>query len=191
MLVVRSRFFVAMLGMVLTVPAIADAHRVDEYLQATRIDVSLGRVELEIDLTAGVDVAPAVWGMIDADRDGRISAVEGRRYAALVLKAVLLQVDDRPRPVALISSRFPSLNEINSGAGPIRIKARATLPRAKAGRHTLHYENMHRRAMSVYLVNVLVPSNRAITIASQLRDTRQTEMVMTYDVAAPVARRSP
>jgi hypothetical protein len=180
----RARFFVIAIGMRLALPSVADAHRLDEYLQATRIDVSLDRVELDIDLTAGVGVAPGVWGLIDTDRDGRISDVEGRRYADLVLKSVVVQVDGHARPVALVSSRFPTFQEITSGSGPIRIEARAALPLTSAGRHTLRYRNTHRRATSVYLVNTLVPSTSAITLASQRRDPRQTELVLTYDVAS-------
>jgi hypothetical protein len=183
MSVVRPRLIVIVLGMRLAIPSVADAHRLDEYLQATRIDVSLDRVALDIDLTAGVGVAPGVWRLIDTDRNGRISDAEGRSYADLVLKSVVLQVDGQARPVALVSSHFPTFREITSGAGPIRIEARAELPLTSGGRHTLRYQNTHRRATSVYLVNTLVPSNSAITIASQRRDPRQTELVVTYDVA--------
>jgi hypothetical protein len=183
MFVVRPRIIVVAIGMWLACHFVADAHRLDEYLQATRIDVSLDRVEVEIDLTAGVGVAPGVWALIDTDRNGRISEVEGRHYADVVVKSLVLQVDGRPHPVALVSSRFPSLQEINSGSGPIHIEARAALPLTSAGRHTLLYRNTHRRATSVFLVNTLVPSTSAISIASQRRDPRQTELVLTYDVA--------
>ena len=37
----------------------AGAHRLDEYLQATRIGVSQNRIDLEIDLTAGAAIAAA------------------------------------------------------------------------------------------------------------------------------------
>src|SRR3990170_6248564 len=181
MRLVRPRLIVVALAMRVALPAAAEAHRLDEYLQATRIDVSLDRVTLDIDLTAGVGIAPGVWGLIDTDRDGRISDPEGRSYADLVLKSVVLQVDGHARPVVLVSSHFPTFQEITSGAGPIRIQATAGLPRTSAGRHTLRYRNTYRRATSVYLVNTLVPSTSAITIASQRRDPRQTELVLTYD----------
>jgi hypothetical protein len=183
MLIVRPRLIVIAIGLRLAVPSLADAHRLDEYLQATRIDVSLDRVEVDIDLTAGVGVAPGVWRLIDTDHDGRISEAEGRSYADLVLKSVVLRVDGHARPVTLVSSRFPSFQEITSGSGPVRIEASAPVPRASAGRHTLRYRNTHRHATSVYLVNTLVPSDTAITIGSQRRDPRQTELVLTYDVA--------
>ena len=184
MFVVRPRIIVLAIGMRLAFPSVADAHRLDEYLQATRIDVSLDRVDVDIDLTAGVGVAPGVWALIDTDNNGRISDAEGRSYADVVLKSLVLQVDGQAHPVALVSARFPTFQEITSGSGPIRIEARAPLPLLSAGRHTLRYRNTHRRATSVFLVNTLVPSTSAITIASQRRDPRQTELVLTYDVAA-------
>ena len=64
----------------------ADAHRLDEYLQATRIALSPDRIRLEIDLTPGVIVAPSVLDAIDADRDMHISAAEADAYAAQVVK---------------------------------------------------------------------------------------------------------
>ena len=56
-----------------TVPS-AGAHRVDEYLQATRLSIDLERVDLEIDLTAGAAMASKVFAWIDTNRDGEISA---------------------------------------------------------------------------------------------------------------------
>ncbi len=59
-----------------------DAHRLDEYLQATRLSVALDRIELEIDLTPGVSIAERIVTAIDTDRDGRFSPAESDAYAA-------------------------------------------------------------------------------------------------------------
>jgi hypothetical protein len=68
----------------------ASAHRLDEYLQATRIDLASNRVDLEIDLTPGVEVVNDVLPLMDVNHDGNISIAEGKAYAKLVLKAVVL-----------------------------------------------------------------------------------------------------
>ena len=47
-------------AVLLLLPAVALAHRLDEYLQATRLSLALDRVVLKIDLTPGVDVAARV-----------------------------------------------------------------------------------------------------------------------------------
>ena len=52
------------------------AHRLDEYLQATRISVATNRIDLSIDLTPGVAVAAAV--MIAAFRRGAALGMGGR-----------------------------------------------------------------------------------------------------------------
>jgi nickel/cobalt transporter (NicO) family protein len=178
----RPVLLVAALGALVTVPSVVNGHRLDEYLQATRIAVRSDAVDLEIDLTAGVGIAPDVWALVDADRNGRISAAEGRNYAQRVLHAVVLQVDERPRALTLVSSRYPTFRAINSGSGTIHLEARAALRQTTAGTHRLLYRNTHRPGISVYLVNALVPKERAISIASLTRDPRQRQMVMTYDV---------
>ena len=73
----------AILGACLATPAAA--HRVDEYLQATRLSVDIERVDLEIDLTAGSALASEVFGWIDTNRNGEISDAEGQEYAQQVL----------------------------------------------------------------------------------------------------------
>ena len=130
-------FFVslAILGVWLAAPAPAGAHRLDEYLQATRLSIDIGRVDLEIDLTPGVAVAPQVFAWIDTNRDDRISDAEAEAYARQLLSSVALSVDGRPVPVTLIEIRVPQFREMNLGAGIIRVRATAKLPATGAGRH--------------------------------------------------------
>src|SRR5215210_760098 len=103
-----ARMPVAAATLILALSSTAGAHRTDEYLQATRIGVDLHRVTMEIDLTAGVSIAPAVIAAIDTDLDDRISEVEELAYARLVLKSIVLAVDDQPRALALTGRRFPA-----------------------------------------------------------------------------------
>src|SRR5437773_2057241 len=111
------RFFIsfALLGISLATSAPAGAHRLDEYLQATRLSIDIERVDLEIDLTAGVAVAPDVFAWIDTNRDGRISNPEGEAYARQMLRSVVLSVDGRPVPITLVEIRFPQFREMSLG----------------------------------------------------------------------------
>src|SRR4029434_5195861 len=95
----------AVLGAWLASPAAA--HRVDEYLQATRLSIDTERVDLEIDLTAGSAMASQVFGWIDTNRNGEISDAEGQVYAQQVLDSVVLKVDGRPVPIKMVESSFP------------------------------------------------------------------------------------
>src|SRR5262245_44491556 len=80
----------------------AEAHRLDEYLQATRLSVERDRIVVEIDLTPGVAVAPDVFEWIDTNHDGRISSTESDGYAQLVFSSIVLWVDGKTAPVSLI-----------------------------------------------------------------------------------------
>src|SRR5208283_6201382 len=114
-----------------TVPS-AGAHRVDEYLQATRLSIDLERVDLEIDLTAGAAMASKVFAWIDTNRDGEISAAEGEAYALEMLRSIVLIVDGRPVRIALVDTSFPKFRDMSLGVGTIRLRATARFPAAGA-----------------------------------------------------------
>jgi hypothetical protein len=184
----RTRLIpIAVLGVWLATPAPAGAHRLDEYLQATRLSVDIGQVGLEIDLTAGVRVASEVFGWLDADGDGRISAAEAEAYARQMLRSVDLCVDGRTVPIGLLEILVPPFHDMSLGVGAIRIRAGASVPAAGSGRHRLSFVNRHRPESSAYLVNVLVPTDPRIRIGSQTRDGAQHGLTLDYVVMPDAA----
>jgi hypothetical protein len=174
-------------GLWLACPTTAAAHRLDEYLQATRIALAPDDVRVEIDLTPGINVAPQVAPLIDSDGDGALSPSERRAYAELVVRLTDLQVDGRPAPLVVVGSEYPSLGEMRAGVGTIRLTARATLPAASPGGHRLTYANVHHPEMSAYLVNALVPSP-GIQITHQQRDPWQHQLTLDYVVDSSYGR---
>lgn len=163
-------------------PVPAGAHRLDEYLQATRLSIDIDRVSLELDLTPGVRVASRVIGWIDTNGDGEISTAENEAYARQILSAVVLSVDGGAVPIALADGRFPDVRDMRAGIGTIRLRATSKMPPATSGRHHLAYVNDHRPEMSVYLVNALVPADPRIGITDQRRDPSQHRLTLDYDV---------
>ena len=161
----------------------ASGHRLDEYLQATRIAIDMDRVGLEIDLTPGVAVAPKVLAWIDTDGDGAISPAEGQAYARRVLGSMTLSVDNLPAAIVLDDARFPPPVDMSLGVGTIRLRATAKVPAAGAGQHRISFMNTHRPELSVYLVNALVPANARIRIGEQQRDRAQHGLTLDYTVA--------
>ena len=98
----------ALLIVIVTValtPSHLSAHRLDEYLQATRVGIERERVSLEIDLTPGVSVARQVTAWIDSDGNRVISLPESLAYGRRVLDALSLTVDGRAVSLALGTSR--------------------------------------------------------------------------------------
>jgi len=175
-----NRLF-AVLGCLAMVPA-ANAHRLDECLQATRISIDITRVDLEIDLTPGVALASKVFGWIDTNRDGEISNAEGEAYAREMLGSVVLKVDDWPAAVKLVEASFPQFSDMSEGVGTIRLRATTSVPAAGPGRHQVSFLNMHRSEASVYLVNALVPANRRIQLGVGRRDTAQHGLTLEYTI---------
>ena len=166
---------------------LASAHRLDEYLQATRLLIDIDRVTLDVDLTPGVSVASQVIAWIDTTRDGQISDVERAAYAEDMLASVRLSVDGRPAPLTLVDSQFPDVRDMSLGVGTIRLRAIAKLPPAAFGRHQLSCVNTHRSEASVYLVNALVPADRRVQIAGQRRDAAQHGLIVDYEVLPDAA----
>ena len=160
-------------AVLLALPHDTSAHRLDEYLQATRIAVATDRVEVEMDLTPGVAVAPRVFALVDRDADGRVSEREIEAYARSVLQDVVLRIDGRAYGLELVRAESPSWGEMRDGLGTIRIEGTAAVSLAASGDHRIRYQNFHQPDISVYLANALVPSSRAIAIAGQQRDPTQ------------------
>lgn len=161
----------------------AAAHRLDEYLQATRIAFGDHTVDVEIDLSPGVRVAPQVVALIDTDCDGALSRAEQRAYAALVVNLASLTVDGAAAPLALLSSEYPSVAEMRAGTGTIHLRARSAVQSVSAGAHELTYVNVHQPEISAYLVNALAPPS-GIRITGQQRDAWQRQLRLEYVVDA-------
>ena len=171
-----------LLILALSATATAQAHRLDEYLQATRVSVSPDRVELRLDLTPGVSVLPELLPRMDANHDGRISRKEQRAYARTVIQDLSLTLDDKPRSVKPERIDFPSEAAIREGEGVIRMRATARFPRCTPGHHDILFRNRHLPGISVYQVNALQPGNKTIEIIRQIRDERQQEYRLQFEV---------
>jgi hypothetical protein len=163
----------------------AAAHRLDEYLQATLIGVTRDGVDLEINLTPGVAVLPAVMAAIDRNGDGQISPEEEQSYAGEVLRDVELQVDGKAVPLRLTGSRFPSLDSMRDGMGTIRLNLRAD----RTG-HELRFENRHMPQISVYLVNCLASPESGLQVGRPERDQAQKSIRFAYSFADPPGKRA-
>jgi hypothetical protein len=171
-------------GLWLVLATGALAHRLDEYLQATRVSVATNRIDLSIDLTPGVAVADQVLAIVDKDRDGRVSEKEAAAYAQRVLKEVRSELDGKALAFRLVDSSFPALHEVKEGLGVIRIKATALVGPLSTGGHVVSLSHEHLPKISVYLVNALMPKDRLIKINKQSRDELQKNYRLKFSVGS-------
>jgi hypothetical protein len=181
----KHRWPLAILIVLLTSPQIG-AHRLDEYLQATRVGLERHRVNLEVDLTAGVSVARQVTAWIDTDGNGDISPAESIAYGRQLLRSLALTVDGKAVALDLGGVDAPSVPDMAAGVGTLRLRATAVVPSGGTGRHELTLVNSHHPETSVYLANALVPSDTQIRIVEQRRTVDQHSFTIAYDVGMPM-----
>jgi hypothetical protein len=160
----------------------AEAHRLDELLQATRIGIDANGIDLEVAVSPGIDVAAAVIAAIDTGRDGRISEAEAGAYAASVVRSLRLSIDGRPIALRVVRHEAPAIDQVRQGVGTIRFVARADVD-GGAGRRHLVYDNRFQPSGSVYLVNALTPSTTRVRLGTPMRDPQQRTFAVDYDVA--------
>lgn len=155
------------------------AHRLDDFLQAARIAVDRDRVQVQMNLTPGTAVAEGVLRDIDADRNGVLSPEEQQTYAARVVSALTIRVDDSSAlGNQLVAASFPDVAALRAGDGAISILSIADMSRLPAGPHRIYFRNRHAAAASVYLANVLVPESEQVAVTGQLRDGDQRELLI-------------
>ncbi len=169
---------------VLALPASSVAHRLDEYLQAARVALSRGQVAIEIDLTPGATIAAEIVALIDRDADHRVSPLEAEAYGRAVVGDLILEIDGRPISLALTRVEISSVEEMSDGVGTIQLRLVGDVHEIAHGPRHLFFRNDHRPDRSVYLVNPLVPEHRQVVLAAQMRDPRQREIHLEYDVRA-------
>lgn len=150
-------------------------------------------IQVDLDLTPGIDVAAALIDEIDADRTGEISDEDARAYAVVVLESLRLDLDGRPLRLELDSFQSPRVEAVRNGEGAIRLRWIARLPELTDGAHALSFRNGHRPDISVYLANALVPVSARVAITGQLRDVAQREIRVDFtlrsEAASPWSRR--
>ena len=183
----RLLFLGGVLALVLTglLPQRAFAHPADAYLQATYITVTPTQIDVELDLTPGVLVAPQLLPQLDTNGDQQLSVAEGRAYVTTVLRAVVLQVDGEPLPLTVSKLELPAYLNLQAGYGTIRVFTTAALPADMTGAHQLAYQNNHAPAGSLYQVNALLDKAGMVTLGKQNRDELQQSMTMDYVIGGP------
>jgi hypothetical protein len=170
-----------------TVSAALSAHRLDEYLQAARLDLQRHSVRLTLELTPGAAVADTVIRAIDQDGDQQLSSDEQEAHAAAVVGALTLTLDGATLPMRLESFSFAERTALRRGEGTIRLVVSARHA-ADLGAHQVQFSNAHAPGQSVYLANVLVPQDGLTTVQTQRRSPDQRELTVGYAVSGGAER---
>jgi hypothetical protein len=176
--------FLVMLGCAV-LPSAAQAHRLDEYLQATLVMIEPGEIRLQINLTPGVAVADHVLGLIDRDRNGIISTNEAAAYCELLKRDLLVRLDQSKLTLKLAASNFPAPTELRTGWGIMQVEFSASVGVLAPGPHSLKLKNRHLPASSVYLFNATQPGSGLVRITSQKRNKTQSTGEIEFTIEGP------
>lgn len=168
----------------------ASAHRLNEYLQATTIELAPDHLTLHLRLTPGTDVAPQVLASLDANHDGALSPGEQHAYAARVQHDLALTLDGRPAPLHLVDAAFPSPPQLAAGLGDMQLAFKAMVPVSRAP-HQLIFLNQHQPALAAYLVNCLLPRQPGVQVLSQTRNYTQSRYELTFSTMSGAPANAP
>jgi hypothetical protein len=166
----------------------AQAHQLDEYLQATLVAIAPGEIRLQINLTPGVAVAEQVLNLIDQNRDGVISTNETAAYVALVKRDLVVQLDWNEVELNLASSYFPGPEELRTGCGIIQMEFSVKPRELSAGAHKLTLTNRHQPVAGAYLINAAKPASAAVQVTAQKRNPNQSQGEIAFEFQPPAKR---
>ncbi|MCS1409779.1 MAG: hypothetical protein M2R45_02965 [Verrucomicrobia subdivision 3 bacterium] len=148
------------------------AHRLDECLLASRIDIMTAAIILDIDVTPGVAVLPEFLSWVDTDKNGVISQGEGDDYARSLLEDCTLLLDDELHDSEFLGATVPSSQALAEGIEKLRVKAQIPV-RLTNGHHIFAFYCAHHPEICVYLSNALLPTSEKINVVRQTRDLLQ------------------
>lgn len=164
----------------------ADAHRLNEYLQATTVSLYKDHAVLQLRLTAGSDVATKIIGLIDVDGNAIFSNAEQEGYAKSVLGEISVAVNGKRSQALLQSWTFPNATEMKNGLGEIQLTIDIAIP-AENILNEIVITNHHQSSTSVYLVNCLLPADTSLHVTRQSRNYDQSVYSLAFTTASSAA----
>lgn len=168
----------------LIAPHAAFAHPSDAYLQASYITIHSSRIEIELNLTPGVLVAPQVLPELDKNNDQQISEAEGAAYVNDVVRNLAVQVDERALALDVSKIELPTYLNLQAGYGIIRVVASAAFDKNTSGAHQLLYKNNNAPAGVAYQVNVLVGKDTSIALGQIIRNENQQRFSLEFTIGS-------
>ncbi|MER6952401.1 MULTISPECIES: sulfite exporter TauE/SafE family protein [unclassified Streptomyces] len=106
----------------------AVAHPTDEVLQQAYLTPTASRLEVQLDLTPGVLVAPAFARTVDTDGNGEFGSAETAAHMRRVTSALEVHVDGRAVALKVTGSTYPPYELLAAAGGAVSVEAVAALP---------------------------------------------------------------
>ena len=168
-------------GLILATPL--HAHRVEGLLQSSLVEVLRSHVGVEVTLVPGIDIAPKIIALLDANGDGVFSELESAAWSLRFMEGQSVTVDGQSVPLNLKSVRISPLAEMTNGHGEIVVYFTADVGPLARGPRTIICANRYEPIPCVYQSNGLVPKAPGVRISSHRRDERQKELSLAAEFA--------
>lgn len=163
------------------------AHRMEGLLQSSLVEVFPDRVEVEVTLLSGIDVAPQVIGLVDIDVDGALQTIELESWAGGFLRTQQLRLDGVPQRMKVRSVRSSLPSTWREGHGELVVQLVADLGERMRGDHTLEIENGYDEMPATFQCHGLVPKSPGVQIRSHRRGAKERTLILEASVLAPPA----
>ena len=151
----------------------AHSHQLDEYVQATLVEIEPTNIRLSINLTPGVEIVDKVLKRIDIDANGAITELELRSYAELLKRDLSIRLDGNEVDLHVAETFISESSDLKEGWGIIQSQYAFSINSLAAGTHKFSLENRHMRSVSVYLFNAARSESATIQISQQRRSDNQ------------------
>ncbi|MFE9686678.1 nickel/cobalt transporter [Streptomyces sp. NPDC006285] len=168
-------------GSVLTA-APAAAHPADEVLQQAYLTPTASRLEIQLDITPGVLVAPAFAKAVDTDEDGKFASFETDAHLRRITSALDVRVDGRALAPEVTGSTYPPYELLVAGGGAVSIEAVVDL---SPGTRTITFTDAYDPgARTTVQENVLIAAHRPVRPSAIEREDRGRTITMALSGSA-------
>jgi ABC-type nickel/cobalt efflux system permease component RcnA len=106
----------------------AAAHPTDEVLQQAYLTPTVSHLEVQLDLTPGVLVAPSFAKAADTDGNGVLGPTETAAHLRRVTRALVVRADGQAIALEVTGSTYPPYELLAAGGGTVSVEAMADLP---------------------------------------------------------------
>jgi hypothetical protein len=178
-----------LLPLLIALPSASFAHQLDEYLQATLVEIEPTNIRIRINLTPGVEIADKVLSLLDGDGNGAITPSEIAQYGESLKRDLTVRLDGREVEVRFTHPKVLTMSELKSGDGILPMEYVLETGSLPAGAHRFGLENRHLPDISAYLFNAARPAVSSIQVTKQTRNQNQSRGEIEFSVE-PAAKSS-
>jgi hypothetical protein len=164
------------------------AHRTEGLLQSALIDVQTDRVDVQVTVQLGSDIAGRFTALLDTDQNGIVSEKEQSAWSKAFLREQIILLDGKALPLTAARTDASSLADITDashGHCQIRVHFSGEFATHPIGQHEIVHQNRYESIPSTYQTHGIVPKAPTVRITSHRRDEREQTIILQAEFRPP------